>query len=279
MRALLKAFFIILQRLLGKKNFEKLLVFGLKANDTDLYPHALIQKGFSGWSNYQHTGELNILHQIKNSAAIHTCFDIGANDGSYSIMLINVFTGAKVFAFEPVASIYDTAVSKIKDHAGITLINKAVSNYAGTMELYTDSSSNNNQISSSFADGLKDFYQVNDLQKLSVDVVTIDSFCQDNNISRIDFLKVDVEGAELSVLQGCAHLLSTNGIGFIQFEFNDFNISSRTFVKDFYDLLRNFRFYRVTKNGCIALGEYTASHEIFRYQNILAVHASMPFNG
>jgi FkbM family methyltransferase len=48
--------------------------------------------------------------------------------------------------------------------------------------------------------------------------VTLDDYCAEHGIERIDFLKLDVEGAELEVLQGCARLLVERRIGCMLFE-------------------------------------------------------------
>jgi FkbM family methyltransferase len=49
--------------------------------------------------------------------------------------------------------------------------------------------------------------------------VTIDGYCKDNSIQSIDLLKVDVEGAELQVLQGAQLMLKEKRINCVSFEF------------------------------------------------------------
>ena len=61
----------------------------------------------------------------------------------------------------------------------------------------------------------------------------------EKKIDDIDFIKIDVEGHELAVLQGAVNMINQNRIKVIQFEFNVANILSRVFLKDFYDLLEN----------------------------------------
>ena len=67
-------------------------------------------------------------------------------------------------------------------------------------------------------------------------------------------------------------------IDLIHFEFNEMNVASRIFFKDFYDLLKGYRFYRMLPDGLIDLGEYKAYQmEIFGYQNIVAIRHSSRF--
>ena len=101
---------------------------------------------------------------------------------------------------------------------------------------------------------------------------TLDNFAKKEKIKKIDFLKIDIEGNELSVLEGAKNLIKGNKISLIEFEFNEMNAYSRTFFKDFINLLPNFKFYRIMPKGLYKLGPYKPiTHEIFAFQNILAV--------
>ena len=44
------------------------------------------------------------------------------------------------------------------------------------------------------------------LPKKRLLTVTLDQYCRDRGIQNIDYLKVDVEGAELDALKGCSRL-------------------------------------------------------------------------
>ncbi|MGO9062762.1 MAG: FkbM family methyltransferase [Candidatus Binataceae bacterium] len=58
-------------------------------------------------------------------------------------------------------------------------------------------------------------------RKTTVLSSTLDEFCSSQDVDRIDFLKIDVEGAELSVLRGGANILSRGKILAVYLEFND----------------------------------------------------------
>jgi hypothetical protein len=49
-------------------------------------------------------------------------------------------------------------------------------------------------------------------KKIEVNATTIDQYCIENRIDKIDILKIDVEGYELGVLEGCTALLESNRI-------------------------------------------------------------------
>ena len=84
--------------------------------------------------------------------------------------------------------------------------------------------------------------------------------------------KIDVEGNEFSVLRGMKMALLSGKVNAIHFEFNEMNVMSRIFFKDFYDFLTDYQFYRMLQDGLVEIGEYNPLFcEIFAYQNIVAI--------
>lgn len=259
------------------KFLERVLIYLCKKLDVDLLRHAYVQRGIAGYNDFDYTGEKKLLEFLaKKNLAIKTVFDVGANDGTYSLLLSNIFSSAQIHAFEPVPTTYIAAEKALKDIERVSLHKFGLYKENSTLQIYNDSQNPNSQISSVYADGLVDFYNVNGLQQTQIEVRTIDTFCRENNIKTIDFIKIDVEGAELPVLEGTIKMIENNAIRIVQFEFNYFNISSRTFVHDFYKILKDYRFFRITAKGLYNMGAYTTDHEIFTYQNLLAVHPSVP---
>jgi hypothetical protein len=91
---------------------------------------------------------------------------------------------------------------------------------------------------------------------------------------------MDIEGHELFALRGAQKCLANHRIGGLLFEFGFGNINSRTFLKDFWDLLSpDFRIYRVTPSGIpLLINEYYEDLEYFRgATNYIAELKSHPF--
>jgi len=110
------------------------------------------------------------------------------------------------------------------------------------------------------------------LQEEKVEMKTIDCFCEENNIKRIDFLKLDVEGNELKVLEGAKGIIKSGNVDFIQFEFGGCNIDSRTYFQDFYYLLyKDYDLYRILKDGLFHIDKYKEIYECFITTNFFAV--------
>ena len=105
-----------------------------------------------------------------------------------------------------------------------------------------------------------------------VQVQTIDDFCEAKRIDRIDFLKLDVDGHELSALRGAQRMLTAGLISMIQFEFGPANIYSRTYFYDFWSLLSNmYDIYRIIPKGIAPISHYGEHLETFLTTNYLAL--------
>ena len=106
-----------------------------------------------------------------------------------------------------------------------------------------------------------------------VELDTLDNFCKLNDIERIDFLKIDVEGHELRVLEGATELLASKKVDIIQFEFTQLNAVIKLFFYDFYSMLSpDFEIFRLVSHGLVPIPKYDPTlHELFGYQNFVAI--------
>lgn len=189
-------------------------------------------------------------------------FDVGANVGDYSNSLRSTFPRADIYVFEPNPHAFEQ-IPKSYAHA----FNIGFSAQKGSSKIYFYQDDN----TTTSASTIEAVISGRERPYTSADIVldTIDDFCTTHGIAHIDFLKIDVEGRELAVLEGARKMLSH--ITVIQFEFNRHNIISRTFLKDFYTLMPDFTFYRIGPNRLVPLGAYKEYNEIFRIQNFVAI--------
>jgi len=103
-----------------------------------------------------------------------------------------------------------------------------------------------------------------------VAITTLDKFCKESRIEKINYLKLDVEGNEMEVLKGAQDLLKADAVDFIQFEFGGADIDARVFLRDFVNLLKGrFNIFRIVKDGLRPLN-YSEFFEIFVTTNFLA---------
>jgi len=77
--------------------------------------------------------------------------------------------------------------------------------------------------------------------------LTIDEYCNRNNIDEIEFLKIDTDGNDLKILQGAKHMLSS--IKMIQFEYDMFYKTHNVNIYDVFDLLKDWHIFRISAEG------------------------------
>jgi FkbM family methyltransferase len=227
---------------------------------------ALVGRNF-GPSEVGKSGELAALQRMKAAAPVaDVIFDVGANVGEWTMSAARHWPRARIHAFEPSA---DTFVKLEAATTGmpVTCVRSAVSDRSGQVQLHEVPGLPG--LSSLHARDLST-HGMEMTATEDVDAVTLDEYCDAHNITTIDVLKLDVEGHELAALHGARGLLENGRIKFIQFEFGGTNIDSRTYLRDFVDLLgTDFRIYRLLADG-VELLHYSEREEIFVTTNYLA---------
>lgn len=198
--------------------------------------------------------------------------DVGANEGDYSIEALKYHPGLKVYALEPHPISFKRLVQKTKSNQSIFPINKGLSSRRGLVRLFDYKDKDGSAHASLFETVITEIHGADDSVAHDVEITTLDALVESNNIDQIVLLKIDTEGSELDVLKGGANSLSKKIVKAIHFEFNEMNIVSRVFFKDFWSLLEGYRFYRLLPNELIEIKHYNAlACEIFAYQNIIAI--------
>lgn len=131
-----------------------------------------------------------------------TIFDIGANIGWYSLNFAKNFADSKIVAFEPVPSTYKYLVSNLalNDVKNVEVHNIGLSNEEGTKEMYVYREGMGNA-------SLSDLSEREGVEKILAEFDTLDAFVSKHN-AKPDFIKCDVEGAELFVFQGAIETLT-----------------------------------------------------------------------
>jgi len=86
------------------------------------------------------------------------------------------------------------------------------------------------------------------VKEQEIECKTLDTLCLEIGLEKIDYLKIDTEGAEYKILSGARNLLQKQKITFIQFEYGlpDKNIPS---VELIYQLLEEYEYKKVLVSG------------------------------
>lgn len=133
--------------------------------------------------------------------------DIGANTGIFTLLSCAVNKNAKVYSFEPGKNIFGKLKENVeKNNFPASLQKKGVSNKSGIQTFYDMDLDVHMSASLNF-EKIEDLQDQQYLVKTEIETVTIDKFCTDNNIEKIDLLKIDVELHEPEVLEGYQQLI------------------------------------------------------------------------
>ncbi len=249
--------------LFGKNIFRKFNMF--------LYHISLRGLGILNYQTEYLTGEniwlKNYLKNVKKPLVL----DVGANIGNYSKNVLDSNNDAEIFAFEPHPKTFKNLSLNVKSN-NFQAFNLAVGYEKGTLQLYDYDNNDGSQHASLYEDVIKDLHKGNPVSTL-VEIIKLDEFIIEQNISTIDLLKIDTEGNEFNVLLGCIENLKNKKIKAIHFEFNEMNIISKVSFKDYWDLLSDYRFYRILPGGgLLPIKNYSPIKcEIYAFQNIVAV--------
>ena len=229
----------------------------------------------SAWHNQDQicstNGEFALLARL-GSMNFRTVVDVGANVGEWAEAALGVWPTCFVQAFEiapPTAAQFRKNFSGSPELHRLSLHEMGLSDAEGTLAMYFYPE--NAKLTS-------DVRRHTDLlaEQFEARTVTLDAFCQRSGLERIDYLKIDVEGAELKVLRGAAQLLRDGRLDCIQFEYGPFGIDSRTLLRDFYDLLGDTHVIGKIFPNYVEFREYDWTMEDFRFGNYLCVPRNRP---
>jgi FkbM family methyltransferase len=165
-----------------------------------------------------------------------TVIDIGANGGLFAVIAAKkVGSNGHVYACEPGLRElellrHNIAINNLDN---VTIIESAIGDRNKVAELAISDDGAMNSLSKTNHPSQK----IESWQ--TVEMITLDALVEQFNLSKIDLIKIDVEGAENLVIDGAKQTLSSSMNPIIMFESSDVNASSFGYsVKDFLNNLR-----------------------------------------
>ena len=164
-----------------------------------------------------------LQHLIQNGMFIETVLDVGILDDTAPLR--QVFSNCKQFLFEPVEEFHP----KIRENyrgVDFELIGAAASNSDGVVSLATRSILSHADISHS---GMQDAGAPESDNVRKVESVRLDTFVQSKGLTGNILLKVDVDGAELKVLEGASSVFPLIDVVIVE--------ASRTFCFERFEFL------------------------------------------
>jgi len=162
-----------------------------------------------GERSYDRDNFTAILNFVKPG---DVCFDVGANIGVYSVVFARVSGDAgNVHSFEPVGHIRDKLIAnaRLNGFDGLNVNSFALGSKPGTLAMHQVKEGRFRGGTSTFVDTENiAALGANEFVTREVEVKTLDQYVAEAGVERLDFVKIDVEGFELEVLEGAGDSLS-----------------------------------------------------------------------
>ncbi|MBC6994165.1 FkbM family methyltransferase [Neolewinella lacunae] len=180
-----------------------------------LYAHQPLNRYGKGFE-YQTVAKFTTL--VKPGDVV---LDVGANVGMYTLLASKLVGPAgKVYAFEPVHATHGALNENLRlNQAGenVKTFKIALSNANGTAQMSIPTSVGRGSSSDAFNSFQLDT-DPSDTGAEVVETIKLDTFVSQHGLKRIDFIKVDIEGAELLFFQGAEEVLQQLRPRYIVFE-------------------------------------------------------------
>jgi FkbM family methyltransferase len=223
--------------------------------------------GFGEW-NIAIDGEALLMQKFLKPNDV--VFDIGGNHGEWSTFALKYQPSIQIMTFEPVPFVFKSLKNALEPYSNVQLFNYALSDQSGTavFHYYPE------------ADGLSGFYYREVLRGdhpdpliLEVNQTTLDVFCESKGINKIDFIKIDTEGAEWKILKGAKNLLKNQQIRAIQFEYGGCYVDAKTTLRDVMLYFKENRYivFRIVPTGLVHIAKWKSSLENYHLSNYFAI--------
>jgi FkbM family methyltransferase len=208
-------------------------------------------------------GERWVLNTIREEP-IRTVLDVGANVGAWSLMAAELFPEATIYALEVVPDTAVTLKQRVDQHGRIKSFNLGLAAHTGTLPLRYHAAASTHATFTEYPHSWNG-------DRIECPVMRGDEFLAREGIREVDYLKLDVEGAEHLVLQGLEESLRERRVRFLQFEYGRVNILTHFLLRDFYQLFKECG-YVVGKiyPDYVDFREYSLNDEDFLGPNYLA---------
>ena len=148
-----------------------------------------------------------------------TIFDVGAHFGAVSKIYQSLFPSATLHAFEPSPEAFDLLQRNSDGDQRHHAHRIALSDNNGIAEFSLNHASATNSLlptDKNAPENWKSFVETEN--RVAVPTQTLDSFCKQHHLDRVDILKLDVQGAEGKVLAGASDLFQRQAIKAVYLE-------------------------------------------------------------
>ncbi|MEO8428333.1 MAG: FkbM family methyltransferase [Verrucomicrobiota bacterium] len=223
------------------------------------------------WNNGDQStnGEAFLIRKV--APKLRVVFDIGANLGDWSSLVLAVNPICKVYAFEASPATFANLKKRYSGHSQVKLLETGIGDREGSLSFH-DHGENS---------GLSSFVSRERSIGLSAKnivearLTTVDAVREKNRLEHIDFVKVDTEGYEMAVLRGMISSFKARKISMVQFEYGGTWLDAHETLANANELLREYGYilYRLRRDALEKIDYDCRQHECFKYSNFIAAES------
>lgn len=216
--------------------------------------------------------ENDLVHKLLGTKPL-LAIDIGGNVGEYSAELRRRNADLEIHVFEPSSTNLIKLNQRFGLDKGVHILPYAVSDRGESATLYSNVPGSG---LASLTQRRLDHFNIEFDVREEVKTIRFEEYWRNSLSSRpMDIVKIDIEGHELSALNGFGD--SIKKVRVLQFEFGGCNIDTRTFFQDYwyYFKERGFDLFRITPFGVQKIIKYQEADEFFSTTNYIAVNNSL----
>lgn len=151
--------------------------------------------------------------------------EAGAYNGDDSAVLANRWPQGYVHCFEPIPELYKVVLEVTKDSKNLSAYPLALADKEGVADFYVSSSDAHPDVPSASSSLLQPEQHLEKApnvlfkKKIQVQTITLDQWADENKIDHIDFMWLDTQGSELSILKHGQEILKTVKVVLMEVEF------------------------------------------------------------
>jgi FkbM family methyltransferase len=230
--------------------------------------------GVGTGDNVLTSGEQGVIKMMKSLRTPPYClFDVGSHLGEYLGVALDLLAREeyRIHCFEPSGRLFGILSEKATGDGRVVLNNCGLGKEKGQVQLYYDAEEAGGSLTKRRLDHIGIDYS----QSETVEIDTLDSYCEKNGIPYIHLLKMDIEGHELDLLLGARHMFETGAVKIATFEFGGCNIDTHTYFQDYFYYFKemNMDLYRITPSGYLfPMKGYSEMEEQFKTTNFAAIN-------
>jgi FkbM family methyltransferase len=190
-------------------NFLERYKFGIKSKMKNIHD---INKYFFIYDLIHEVFLNNNYFQFFDIPKNGTVIDAGANLGSFVLLAAQKLNNTgKIYAIEPDNDNFEILSENIKINGfkNIEIIKKGLWSNCETKEFFISHRPGEHTIVSNHDENFKQ------IDKTTIECITLDRLAVDLNIKQIDFIKMDIEGAEIEAIEGSKNVLQMKGINWV----------------------------------------------------------------